>query len=187
MCRSEGDAESAGGARPLRGATREARYIDLMRTMQFGEWTVCWNKIFTNIIFRKLFSHFCRNEKKKICLRTKQLDVFPCAAVSYIVFQCSVLSVIVSPHRDVRDDGGEWRGRVPLHGAVPLRGHGARGGRARPPRAHEAPRAGGRHARHLAAALLLLLRVRAHRHRQARHHEGTHRHTTDCVSVLFIL
>lgn len=37
MCRSEGDAESAGGARPLRGATREARYIDLMRTMQFGE------------------------------------------------------------------------------------------------------------------------------------------------------
>ncbi|CAH0728119.1 unnamed protein product, partial [Brenthis ino] len=35
MCRSEGEAEGAGGARPLRGATREARYIDLMRTMQF--------------------------------------------------------------------------------------------------------------------------------------------------------
>ncbi|XP_047537096.1 baculoviral IAP repeat-containing protein 6 [Vanessa atalanta] len=34
MCRSEGEAESL-GARPLRGATREARYIELMRTMQF--------------------------------------------------------------------------------------------------------------------------------------------------------
>lgn len=36
MCRSEGEAESL-GARPLRAATREARYIELMRTMQFGE------------------------------------------------------------------------------------------------------------------------------------------------------
>lgn len=37
MCRAEGEAESGGVARPLHGATREARYIDLMRTMQFGE------------------------------------------------------------------------------------------------------------------------------------------------------
>lgn len=41
MCRSEGEAESL-GARPLRGATREARYIELMRTMQFGEHLHCF-------------------------------------------------------------------------------------------------------------------------------------------------
>ncbi|XP_069360568.1 baculoviral IAP repeat-containing protein 6 isoform X2 [Maniola hyperantus] len=35
MCRAEGEAEGGGVARPLHGATREARYIDLMRTMQF--------------------------------------------------------------------------------------------------------------------------------------------------------
>ncbi|XP_052743953.1 baculoviral IAP repeat-containing protein 6 isoform X2 [Bicyclus anynana] len=35
VCRSEGEAEGGGIARPLHGATREARYIDLMRTMQF--------------------------------------------------------------------------------------------------------------------------------------------------------
>lgn len=62
--------------------------------------------------------------------------------------------------------------RVPLPGAVPLRERRARGGRARAPGAHEAPGAGGRHARHLAAALLLLLRVRAHRRRPPRRHEG---------------
>ncbi|XP_039757629.1 baculoviral IAP repeat-containing protein 6 isoform X2 [Pararge aegeria] len=35
VCRTEGEAEGGGIARPLHGATREARYIDLMRTMQF--------------------------------------------------------------------------------------------------------------------------------------------------------
>ncbi|CAG4931092.1 unnamed protein product [Parnassius apollo] len=35
MCRAEGEAEAAGAPRPLGGATREARYIHLMRTMQF--------------------------------------------------------------------------------------------------------------------------------------------------------
>lgn len=75
--------------------------------------------------------------------------------------------------RDVRDDRGVRGERLPLPGAVPLRGRRARGGRARAPRAHEAPRAGGRHARHLAAALLLLLRVRQDRRRPPRRHEGT--------------
>ncbi|XP_013170740.1 PREDICTED: baculoviral IAP repeat-containing protein 6 isoform X4 [Papilio xuthus] len=35
MCRSEGEAEAGGVPRPLGGASREARYINLMRTMQF--------------------------------------------------------------------------------------------------------------------------------------------------------
>ncbi|XP_068618996.1 baculoviral IAP repeat-containing protein 6 isoform X2 [Battus philenor] len=35
MCRSDSESESGGAPRPLGGATREARYIHLMRTMQF--------------------------------------------------------------------------------------------------------------------------------------------------------
>ncbi|CAK1583351.1 unnamed protein product [Parnassius mnemosyne] len=35
MCRAEGEAEAGGAPRPPGGATREARYIHLMRTMQF--------------------------------------------------------------------------------------------------------------------------------------------------------
>ncbi|XP_041968992.1 baculoviral IAP repeat-containing protein 6 isoform X2 [Aricia agestis] len=35
MCRADGDVDGAGLPRSLQGASREARYIDLMRTMQF--------------------------------------------------------------------------------------------------------------------------------------------------------
>ncbi|KAL4711750.1 hypothetical protein ACJJTC_015816 [Scirpophaga incertulas] len=105
---AEAAAESA-VPRPLSGASREQRYIDLMRTMQFESFEM--------------------------------------------IAECP-------------ENG--FRFTVPYHFEGAVRAAGARAA----PRAHEAACAGGRHARLLAAAVLLVLRVRAHRHRPAGRDEG---------------